>query len=101
MSCIVTEIPDSLVVVSQNFFDLAGGTVATTNPYDFGWKASYKAPLVKVRILRDNRVSVGLSEIPDRLIVRAFEAHEPHMSGIWVEAHQTFDNATREILIEE
>ena len=101
MSCIVTEIPDGLVVVSQNLFDLAGGTVATTNPYDFGWKASYEAPLVKVRTLRDNRVSVGLSEIPDCLIVRTFESHEPHMRGIRIQGGQVFDHAIREILIKE
>jgi hypothetical protein len=101
VNAVVAEVLNGRPVVSQNFFDLAGGTVAATNPYDLGWKSSQETSLVKVRILRNNRVSMGPGVVPDGLIVSALMANKPHVSGSWIKACQVFDEAIRQVLIEK
>jgi hypothetical protein len=44
---------------------------------------------------------MGPGVVPDGLIVSELKSNEPHMSGSRIKACQVFDEAIRQILIEE
>jgi hypothetical protein len=56
-------------MTSQQFFDSLGGAIANPQPDEFRRCAVEQAPLLEVRIFRNDRVSIGPRMLPDGEVV--------------------------------
>ena len=60
-----------------------------------------ETPLMKIRILREDREPMLAGVGPDLLVVRPLQADEANMGGIRVLASEAPDESVREVLIQQ
>ena len=85
----------------QKTLDLGTRAVRCTEPDDFWWVAAQHASFLKVRILRNNRVTIVFGILPNRRIVHATQPAVMNMCRTWIDIHQRSNQARREVFVEE
>jgi len=95
------ELPDSFLAVHHHLDDILGGAVAKSNPNDFGQMAKHEAALMKVRILRHDRLAVGFGVLPNVQVVGRRQAHIPNVRRTRDVRLEMCDQPMRHVLVEQ
>ena len=87
--------------LSEDLVDRFRVAIPPANPNDLGWKPKQKAPLMKVRILGNDREAVFSGKSPYQLVISGFEPNQADVRGVRVEGCKALQEPVRDVLVKE
>ena len=71
-----------LAPINQQHGEVFCGAIPSPDPNDFGWMTIEKAPVVKVRIFRNDRIALSRSVRPYCRVGRSLKAEIPDVTSL-------------------
>ncbi len=98
---VVLERGDDLAVGPEQCFDMCGRLIAAAQPDDSGRRPKQRGHVGKVRVLRNQREAIGLSIVPQRVIVGFRQTEQPNLTRAGKEVGQSLTEFEAEVLVEQ